>query len=216
MSVMPANLYGLNDNFDLQNSHVLPALMRKIHLGKALENSDWKTIRFNLDLLPLDGTTGKDPETVILKSLEPFGIFKKEDEVSVEIWGTGKPMREFLWSEDLADACVYLMENRNFSDCINDKNEVVGNSGDAREAKETEFRNTHINIGTGSDISIKDLAYLIKKTIGFKGSFVFNSQKPDGTFRKLTDVSKLNNLGWKHQVAIEEGVRKLYDWYLNK
>lgn len=214
MSVMPTNLYGPNDNFDLQNSHVLPALIRKIHLGKALENNDWESIRDDLDQRPIGGISGNVSEGTILEVLKSFGIEKATDSVNVEIWGSGQPMREFLWSEDMADACVFIMENHNFSDCINYKNDVVGNSGEVGREIQTEIRNTHINIGTGSDIAIKDLAYLIKNTIGFNGSFIFNSQKPDGTLRKLTDVSKLNTLGWKHQVVIEEGIKKLYDWYL--
>jgi len=213
MSVMPANLYGPNDNFDLQNSHVLPALIRKIHLGNALENNDWETIRFDLDQFSLNGITGKASEDTIVKSLESFGIFKKADDVTVEIWGSGKPMREFLWSEDMADACVFIMENLNFSNCIYHNQDAIFSSAGVENLKE--IRNTHINIGTGSDISIEDLACLIKKLIGFKGSFIFNTQKPDGTLRKLTDVSKLNALGWKHQVVIEEGIKKIYEWYLN-
>lgn len=214
MSVMPTNLYGPNDNFDLEKSHVLPALIRKIHLGKALENNDWETIRLDLDQRPISEISANASEGTILEVLKAFGIEKIEDSVHVEIWGSGKPMREFLWSEDMADACVFLMENRNFSDCINYNNDAVVTS--SKVGRETEIRNTHINIGTGSDISIKGLANLIKNEIGFKGSFLFNSRKPDGTMRKLTDVSKLNALGWKHQVEIEEGIVKLYQWYLNK
>jgi GDP-L-fucose synthase len=120
---------------------------------------------------------------------------------SVEIWGTGTPRREFLWSEDMADACVFLMQNRNFSDTHN--------------ITEKEIRNTHINIGTGIDVSIKELAEIIKNATDFKGKLVFNSDKPDGTLRKLTDVSKLQTLGWKHKIDLEEGISKLYNWYLN-
>lgn len=201
LSVMPTNLYGPNDNFDLSKSHVLPALIRKIHLGKALENNDWKTIRFDLEQLPIKGISGNASQDDILKSIKSIGVFKDGNSVVVEIWGSGKPMREFLWSEDMADACVFIMEKRDFSDCITAKDEI---------------RNTHINIGTGNDISIADLAQLIKEKIGFKGHFRFNLDKPDGTLRKLTDVSKINALGWKHQISIEEGIMKLYNWYLNK
>ena len=200
MSVMPTNLYGPNDNFDLEKSHVLPALIRKIHLGKALENNNWETIQSDLNHLPIKGIDGNAHKDEILNVLNSFGISMNNAVVSVEVWGSGKPMREFLWSEDMADACVFLMESRDFTDCIPDSKEV---------------RNTHINIGTGSDISIATLTELIKEIIGFKGNFVFNTEKPDGTMRKLTDVSKLNGLGWKHQVSIEEGVSKMYNWYLN-
>ncbi|TMM53785.1 GDP-L-fucose synthase [Maribacter algarum] len=199
ISVMPTNLYGPNDNFDLEKSHVLPALIRKIHLGKALEENDWNTIKKDLNNLPIEGHSGDNSQDSILKILNKYGITKSNNEVFVEIWGSGKPMREFLWSEDMADACVFIMENRDFKDTYQSK---------------TEIRNTHINIGTGLDISIAELANLIKKTIGYKGAFKFNSQKPDGTLKKLTDVSKLNNLGWKHQVSLKEGIKKQYDWYL--
>ena len=118
----------------------------------------------------------------------------------VEIWGTGKPRREFLWSDEMADACVFLMENRNFEDTY--------------YRFQKEVRNTHINIGTGIDISIKELAELVKKTVGFNGELYFNADKPDGTLKKMTDVSKLNSLGWKHKINLKEGVQKLYEWYL--
>lgn len=199
MSVMPTNLYGPNDNFDLEKSHVLPALIRKIHLGKALENNEWEAIRKDLNTLPIKSVTGTATKESIIAILNSFGLKVDNEKVSVEIWGSGKPMREFLWSEDMADACVFLMENRNFSDCFLNANEI---------------RNTHINIGTGSDLSIDELANLIKKEVGFKGNFIFNSEKPDGTLKKLTDVSKLNALGWKHTISINDGVTKMYDWYL--
>jgi GDP-L-fucose synthase len=109
------------------------------------------------------------------------------------------PLREFLWSEELADACVFVMENVNFTDLA--------------DLSQKEIRNTHINIGTGKEISIKNLAYLIKKKIGFKGNLVFNTAKPDGTLRKLTDPSKLHSLGWHHKIEIEEGVERMYQWY---
>jgi GDP-L-fucose synthase len=129
--------------------------------------------------------------------LNTFGV----SENSVEIWGSGKPKREFLWSEDMADACVFIMKNRNFTDTY--------------QENESEIRNTHINIGTGKDVSIEQLALTIKNTIGFEGHLVFNTEKPDGTMRKLTDVSKLNALGWKHKIELEDGLNKMYRWYLN-
>jgi GDP-L-fucose synthase len=157
ISVMPTNLYGIGDNFDLHTSHVLPALLRKIHEAK-LANTP-----------------------------------------SVEIWGSGKPRREFMYNEDMADACVYLMENRDFKDTYSVTQEI---------------RNTHINIGTGEDISIADLAQLIKNIVGYTGELVYNTSKPDGTMIKLTDPSKLHALGWKHKVQLEEGIRRVYAWYL--
>jgi GDP-L-fucose synthase len=211
MSVMPTNLYGPNDNFDLEKSHVLPALIRKIHLGKALENNDWIAIRKDLDRLPMKGITGLNSEIAIRKVLSDFGLEQKGEQVIVEIWGSGRPMREFLWSEDMADACVFIMEKRNFLDCYSKPVSSVEGDGMSEE-----IRNTHINIGTGNDILIADLANLIKEMIGFNGSFFFNTLKLNGTMKKLTDVSKLSTLGWKHSVVIEEGVAKMYNWYLNE
>ena len=188
ISVMPTNLYGPNDNFDLEKSHVLPALIKKIHLAKLLEEGNKEAV-----IKELNVANFSEAETILSK----FGISSKE----IEIWGSGKPMREFLYSEDMADACVHIMQNVDFRDLISDKNEV---------------RNTHINIGTGKDITIKDLAALIKKVVGFKGGFIFNTEKPDGTMRKVTDVSKLHSLGWKHAVELEKGVEMMYDWYLKQ
>lgn len=195
IAVMPTNLYGPNDNFDLEKSHVLPAMIRKIHLAKALMNGNWSTIRTDLSIRPVEGITSDTPQEEVEDKLREYGISKE----SVELWGSGKPLREFLWSEDMADASVYIMENVDFPDLAKGK---------------TEIRNCHINIGTGKEISIRDLAGLIKETIGYDGEIVFNSSKPDGTMRKLTDVSKLNALGWKHTIDIEEGVKKMYEWYV--
>ncbi len=201
IAVMPTNLYGPNDTFDLEKSHVLPALIRKMHLGKALEDKDWMTIRKDLTKLPIEGVDGKASDEAIYSILDKYGIQTRDNVVHLEIWGTGKAMREFLWSEDMADACVFLMEERDFKDCYDSKNKEV--------------RNTHINIGTGEDIAIKALAGLIKETIGFKGKLYFNTDKPDGTMKKLTDPSKLHGLGWKHKMALKVGIAKMYQWYIN-
>ena len=197
ISVMPTNLYGENDNFDFEKSHVLPALIRKIYLGKALEEDNWEEIRKDLDKNPIEGIDGKVNEKEILEIFGKYGIKKGQ----IEIWGSGKPMREFLYSDDMADACVYLMENIEFYDIISQKE------------NNKKIRNTHINIGTGKDISIKNLAYLIKDIIGLKGDFYFNISKLDGTMRKVTDVSKVHSLGWKHKIELENGIRKVYEWY---
>jgi GDP-L-fucose synthase len=197
ISVMPTNLYGPNDNFDLEKSHVLPALIRKIHLGKCLENDNWEAIKTDLNKNPIEGVDGASSKESMLEILVKYGV--KEGEI--EIWGSGKPRREFLWSEDMADACVFLLENRDFEHTF------------STEAKEV--RNTHINIGTGIDVSIKELAEKIKSEIGYKGNFNFNTSKPEGTLKKLTDVTKLNSLGWKHKVSLEKGVEKMYSWYLS-
>ncbi len=220
ISVMPTNLYGPNDNFDLEKSHVLPALVRKIHLGKCLENNDWDAIRNDLNKRPIEGVNESSSEEEILKILNKYGISMnlptakgQQPTASVEIWGSGKPMREFLWSEEMAEACVFLMENIDFKDTINQQptansQQLIANT------QQPEIRNTHINIGTGQEISIKNLAELVKEKVGFKGELNFNTSKPDGTMRKLTDVTKLHNLGWHHKIEIEEGVAKMYRWYV--
>lgn len=195
IAVMPTNLYGPNDNFDLEKSHVLPAMIRKIHLTKALMNDDWDTVRQDLTQRPVEGVSGSSTQQDIESRLRKYGIGKGR----VELWGSGKPLREFLWSEDMADASVYIMENVDFPDLAKGK---------------TEIRNCHINIGTGKEISIRDLAALIKKTTGYTGEIAFDTSRPDGTMRKLTDVSKLNALGWRHSIDIDEGVKKMYEWYL--
>lgn len=197
IAVMPTNLYGPNDNFNLETSHVLPAMIRKIHLAKCLHTADWEALRKDLNTRPVEGISGDSSEKDILAILEKYGIYPGR----VELWGTGKPLREFLWSEEMADASVYIMEHIDFADVRSDANEV---------------RNTHINIGTGKELSIKDVATLIREKIGFEGELTFNSSKPDGTLRKLTDVSKLHALGWRHRIEIAEGVELLYNWYLNK
>jgi GDP-L-fucose synthase len=206
ISVMPTNLYGPNDNFDLEKSHVLPAMVRKMHLGKCLTENNWNAIREDLNKRPIEGISGGNPENEITGILSKYGIrinsLQSAKSVSVEIWGTGAPMREFLWSEEMADACVFLMENVDFKD--------------THQPNVNEIRNTHINIGTGKEISIRNLAFLIKEKIGLSGELVFNTSKPDGTMRKLTDPSKLHALGWHHQIEIEEGIGKLYDWYLSR
>ena len=224
-SVMPTNLYGPNDNFDLEKSHVLPALLRKIYLGKCLEENNWDAIKTDLNKRPIEGVDGNASRDEIQNILKKYGLVLARSiatkqpvspssvpPVSVEIWGTGAPMREFLWSEEMADACVYLMENIDFKDVSSSPLEK-GDKG-VLTTKKPEVRNTHINIGTGKEISIKELAELMKDIIGFKGNFVFNSSKPDGTLRKLTDVTKLHALGWQHKIEIKDGVKKMYNWYL--
>ncbi|WP_416768593.1 GDP-L-fucose synthase family protein [Sulfurimonas sp. ST-25] len=200
ISVMPTNLYGPNDNFDLEKSHVLPALIRKIHCAKLLnEGRDDELVK---DL-------GVDNIDEAKAYLARYGV----DGDHVEIWGTGKPMREFLWSEDMADACVFLMENRDFKDTYT-LAKGVNTTCTPNAPKSPEIRNTHINIGTGEDVSIKELAETIKKIVGFKGELYFNSEKPDGTMKKLTDVSKLHALGWRHSVELGEGIKMIYEWYI--
>ncbi len=235
ISVMPTNLYGPNDNFDLEKSHVLPALIRKIHIGKLLESNDIEAVR--KDMMGTRAVIGdlslviseKSSEEELFQVLKHYGIKSSNyqslitnapsgnalgvhPKISIEIWGSGKPRREFLWSHDMADACVFLMENRDFKDTYT----VVDASNTTctpNEVKNQEIRNTHINIGTGIDISIKELAETIKEIIGFNGELYFNADKPDGTMKKLTDVSKLHGLGWKHSVDLKNGIEKIYSWY---
>lgn len=156
LSVMPTNLYGENDNFDLQNSHVLPALIAKFHRAKK----------------------------------EGLGL--------VEIWGSGRPRREFLHSSDMARACIYVMEEVDFDD-------IKG---------EGEVRNTHINIGYGCDVSIAELAEMVRDVVGYKGEIYFDTTKPDGTFQKLMDSSKIFSLGWKPKIALKDGIKQTYEWYI--
>ena len=231
---MPTNLYGPNDNFHLENSHVMPAMMRKIYLAKLIHENNWSAIIKDLNKRPVEGFSVSEEllsvnynlstRQKILDLLANQGVFDNK----VTLWGTGSPLREFLWSEDMADACVHLLLNVNFSDIIGiekyssvfygkeidgaiDRNTSKGRGGAIPSLGE--IRNCHINIGTGKEISIRELAELIARTIGFDGTIEFDASKPDGTPRKLTDVSKLHSLGWHHQVDIEEGVRKLFDWY---
>ena len=195
IAVMPTKLYGPNDNFDLERSHVLPAMVRKIHLAKCLEESDMDAVRADLAKRPVEGEDGTGSDKDILDLLARYGITPS----GVTLWGTGRPLREFLWSEEMADACVYIMEHVDFDDLRDETNEV---------------RNCHINIGTGKEIAIRELAQLVARTAGYRGTLAFDASKPDGTMRKLTDVSKLHALGWHHRVEIDEGVERMYRWYL--
>jgi len=154
ISVMPTNLYGFNDNFDLKSSHVLPALIRKAHEAKVNKYS------------------------------------------TIQIWGTGTPMREFLHVDDMADACVYILENVDAPQLYDD------------------FNLTHINIGTGNDISIRELALLVIKVVGYNGELTLDTSKPDGTPKKLLDVTRLHKMGWRHKIYLEEGIKRTYEWYL--
>lgn len=197
IAVMPTNLYGPRDNFHLENSHVLPAMVRKIHLAHQLYNNNWQAIRSDLNLRPVEHVDGNASQDSIVAILAKYGISSS----SVTLWGTGTPLREFLWSEEMADASVFILENVNFTDTY--------------KSGQREIRNCHINIGTGREISIRDLSQLIAQTIGYQGDIIFDASKPDGTMRKLTDVSKLHSLGWHHTVEIDEGVKRIYDWYLS-
>lgn len=224
IAVMPTNLYGPNDNFHLENSHVMPAMMRKIYLAKLIHDSDWNAITVDMDKRPVEGVTGASSHEEILKVLAKYGI----EDNKVTLWGTGSPLREFLWSEDMADASVHVLLNVDFSDIIGiekyssvhygvsvdgtvDRNHSAGRGGAIPALGE--IRNCHINVGTGKELTIRQLSELVVKSVGFQGDVVFDASKPDGTKRKLIDVSKLHSLGWTHKVEIEDGVQKLFEWY---
>ena len=235
ISVMPTNLYGPNDNFDLETSHVLPALIRKFHLAKCLENDDWDGIRKDLDKRPIGQTNGKSSKDDILKALSKHGIDINHREtpsstetnsvnsvkdltsvssaansnknirdnscpswtVSLTLWGTGKPKREFLYVDDMADACVFLLENLN-----------------AKELHSSGI--THINVGSGIDLSIKALANMLKNVTEFEEIIFFDLSKPDGTPRKLLNVDRLIKLGWKNKIDLKNGLEKSYFYYKNE
>ena len=196
IAVMPTNLYGPNDNFDLERSHVLPAMIRKIHLAHCLKEGNWEAVRKDMNQRPVEGVNGDSSKEDILAILKKYGI----SETEVTLWGTGTPLREFLWSEEMADASVFVMEHVDFKDTYKEGSKDI--------------RNCHINIGTGKEITIRQLAERIVETVGYQGKLTFDSSKPDGTMRKLTDPSKLHSLGWHHKIEIEEGVQRMYEWYL--
>lgn len=195
VAVMPTNLYGPNDNFHLENSHVLPAMLRKVHLAKLLGEGRLDEVRADLAKRPVSGLGADATEEQIKARLADFGIYPN----LVKLWGTGSPLREFLWSEDMADACVHILLNVSFKDIIKDR------KGD--------IRNTHINIGTGKELTIAQLAELVTDAVGFSGTIEWDSSKPDGTMRKLCSVDRLHSLGWHHTVELPEGIQRLYDWY---
>ena len=234
IAVMPTNLYGPNDNFHLENSHVMPAMMRKVYLAKLIHDGDWEKIAIDLNKRPVEGVTGQGlnvqcsmfnvQSQKVLDVLAKYGIADNK----VTLWGTGTPLREFLWSEDMADASVHVLLNVDFSDVIGiqkyssvhygastdgavDRNHSAGRGGAIPALGE--IRNCHINVGTGKELTIRELSELVVKAVGFEGEVEFDASKPDGTMRKLIDVSKLHSLGWTHKVEIEDGVKKLFQWY---
>jgi len=230
IAVMPTNLYGPNDNFHLENSHVMPAMMRKVYLAKLIHDGEWEAIQRDLDMRPVEGVNGSGltvngaERQKALEILVKYGISDNK----VVLWGTGTPLREFLWSEDMADASVHILLNVDFKDVIGiekyssvhygastdgavDRNHSAGRGGAIPSLGE--IRNCHINVGTGKELTIRELSELVVKTVGFEGTVEFDTTKPDGTMRKLIDVTKLHSLGWMHKVEIEDGVRKLFEWY---
>lgn len=247
IAVMPTNLYGPNDNFHLENSHVMPAMMRKVYLAKLIHDGAWDKIAIDLNKRPVEGVSGEgltntnltndtnkkdssdssnlcSKKEEVLRVLAKYGIYDNR----VVLWGTGTPLREFLWSEDMADASVHVLLNVDFKDVIGiekyssvhygastdgavDRNHSAGRGGYIPSLGE--IRNCHINVGTGKELTIRELSELVVKAVGFEGTVEFDASKPDGTMRKLIDVSKLHSLGWTHKVEIEDGVQKLFQWY---
>ncbi len=224
IAVMPTNLYGPNDNFHLENSHVMPAMMRKVYLAKLIHDGDWTAIRRDMDKRPVEGIDGSATNEEIISVLSKYGISDNK----VVLWGTGTPLREFLWSEDMADASVHVLLNVDFKDIIGiekyssvhygastngavDRNHSAGRGGAIPSLGE--IRNCHINVGTGKELTIRELSQLVVNAVGFEGVVEFDSSKPDGTMRKLISVDKLHSLGWTHKVEIEDGVQRLFDWY---
>ena len=224
IAVMPTNLYGPNDNFHLENSHVMPAMMRKVYLSKLIHDGAWDSIARDMDRRPVEGVSGSSSREEILAVLSRYAT----EDNRVTLWVTGTPLREFLWSEDMADASVHVLLNVSFSDIIGieryssvhygastdgavDRNHSAGRGGAIPSLGE--IRNCHINVGTGKELTIRELSQLVVDAVGFEGEVFFDATKPDGTPRKLIDVSKLHSLGWTHSVEIDEGVRKLFEWY---
>jgi len=224
-SVMPTNLYGPNDNFNLETSHVLPALLRKFHLAKCLENNDMNSIRKDLNKRPIENINGESSDEDIYHILEKHGLSRintipslknkkiKKQLVKISVisgqkypdnswtvflslWGSGKPRREFLYVDDMTDAVYFIMRNVDSENIYNN-------------------RITHINIGTGEDISIDELAILVKKITNYQGTIKYNTSKPDGMLVKKLDVTRLNQIGWKPQISFKEGINNTYKWYCN-
>jgi GDP-L-fucose synthase len=227
-SVMPTNLYGPGDNFDLETSHVIPAIIRKMHLGKCLEQGDWQSLRADLDQRPIAGIDGSAADRAIIETLASYGIslnasrdsrFTPHDSqslhltshessrlitnhsslVTVRLWGTGTPMREFLHVDDMASACMHVM-----------------NLDRSTLAAHTASQCSHINIGTGQDCTIRELAGTIQDVVGYTSQLTFDTSMPDGTPRKLLDVSRLKKLGWEATISLREGIENAYRWYMKQ
>jgi len=207
ISAMPTNLYGPNDNYDLEKSHVLPALIRKMHLGKCLQNGDWEMLRVDLNRRPVEGVNGTAAQEEILRVLTRYGVHPASGNlhpVTVTLWGTGNVYREFLHVDDLADALVFLMNHFDNPYTLSQR----------AEAGDPVAHVTFLNIGTGSDQTIRGIANLVKGVVGFKGDLEWDPSKPDGTFRKQLDVGLLNSLGWKEKIPLSDGIPEVYRNYL--
>tara|TARA_Y100001970_G_C14184557_1_gene831790 strand:+ start:708 stop:1784 length:1077 start_codon:yes stop_codon:yes gene_type:complete len=198
ISVMPTNIYGPNDNFDLDSSHVQPAIMRKMHLAKCLEEKNMKALRLDLKKFPIKNIDENSSKEEIISGLDKYGITlgSNSSKIKLKLWGSGNSKREFIYVDDMADACVYLFTHL-------EANELYGNNI------------SHINIGTGKDISIKELSLIMKDIIGFSGEIEWDTSKPDGTPRKLLNIERLGKAGWKPAFSLKRGLAEVYSKYVN-
>jgi GDP-L-fucose synthase len=217
-SVMPTNLYGPNDNFDLENSHVLPAMIRKFHLAKLAQNGDWESIRKDQALfgpIPADLQKG-------LKMLSGSRRPDSRMSAGVRLWGSGRPQREFLHVDDLASACLFLfkMDDDAYADICAGPVEQTDRPPHEGQPVSTNYRPaernrvSHINVGSGKDVHIAELAEIVQEAVGYEGRVSWDTSMPDGTPRKLLDISRLTRLGWKPRISLREGIRSTYGWYL--
>ena len=216
-SVMPTNLYGEGDNFNLNNSHVIPAIMRRFHLAKCLEEGNWIEIKQNLSKSPIKGISGSSSKDQILEIFakngikiinrnrpsikqnnQPLIVQNLELNIVVEIWGSGSPSRDFLHVNDMAEASLFVLEL--------DKNIYQAN---------TEQMLSHVNVGTGKGVTISEMVKIMKEIVGYKGGVTFDLEKPDGSPKKLIDVTRLKNMNWEYQTGLKEGLIKTYEWYTN-
>jgi GDP-L-fucose synthase len=200
ISVMPTNLYGPNDNYNLETSHVLPAIIRKMHLGRCLASNGWKALRDDLDKRPVEGISGKNTEEEIRDKLKKFGITHDPEtgEVTITLWGTGQVFREFMHVDDMAAACVKVLEDVNAADLIKpDSSHPV----------------SFLNIGTGEEYTIAEIAEMVKSVTGFTGKITWDNTKPDGTYRKLLDIQRLKETGWIQKIDLKSGLEQVYHRY---
>jgi GDP-L-fucose synthase len=202
-SVMPTNLYGKNDNFHLKDSHVIPSVMRRLHLAKCIELEDWKSFKLDLLKRPIPEIDELAPKEKIIIQLQKYGIYAVPNNidstfnVTVNIWGSGNAMREFLHVNDMADASLFVLGLDKEVYKLNTKSMI-----------------SHINIGTGKDVTIRDMVQVMKRVTGFNGSIAFDISKPDGAKRKLLDVSRLKKMGWSFEIELEDGLKKTYADYM--
>jgi GDP-L-fucose synthase len=219
-SIMPTNLYGPNDNFDLENAHVLPAMIRKFHLAKLASQRNWQKIKKDEDVFgPISAEFSKNLKAIAAAKTDGSCMIP-----AVELWGSGRPKREFLHVDDLAAACLFV---HNLTDDVyaairGSLNQQQPSPGQALPADSADFdlfhrdRVSHINVGSGKDIHIADLAHTVQAVVGYKGAVSWNTAKPDGTPRKLLDITRITQLGWTPRIGLNEGIKRTYSWYLTQ